>query len=120
MQTAKGWHPWLRLSPGSLAPLSCTNAFLEQIVLQCSKTIKSKVRAGNMKHRHSERLRNASACHPCVTQRVVPAVTVRLGASRAAGSEFHLSVVEMSRALHGLAVFNSILNVNYSFPSPAR
>lgn len=73
-----------------------------------------------MKHRHSERLRNASACHPCMTQRVVPAVTVRLGASRAAGSEFHLRVVEMSRALPGLAVFNSILNVNYSFPSPAR
>lgn len=51
-----------------------------------------------------------------MTQRVVPAVTVSLGAPRAAGSEFHFSVVEMSRALPGLAVFNDILNMNYTLP----
>lgn len=48
--------------------------------------------------------------------RSVPAVTVRLGAPGAAGSEFHFSVVEMSRALPGLAVFNGILNMNYTLP----
>lgn len=51
-----------------------------------------------------------------MTQSAVPAVTVRLGAPRAAGSEFHFSVVETSRALPGLAVFNGILNMNYTLP----
>lgn len=117
--TAKGWDPGFRLSPGSPAPLSCTHAFLEWIVLQYNKTIKSQGRAGNTKHRRSQRLRNASACQPQVTQRVVPGVTVSLGAPGAAGSEFHSGVVERSRALPGLAVFNSEYELHTS-RAPAR
>lgn len=51
-----------------------------------------------------------------MTRRVVPAVTVRLGAPRAAGSGFHFGVVEMNRVLPDLAVFNGIWNMNYTLP----
>lgn len=113
---SKGVGSWLGLSPGSPAPLSCTSAFLERITLRCNETIKSTERAGNARHRHSQRLRNASTCHPWVTQLVVPAVSVSLGAPGAAGSKFHFSVVGMSSALPGLAVFNGNLNMNYTLP----
>ena len=52
-----------------------------------------------------------------MTWDVVLAVAVRLVVLRAAGSEFHFSLVEMSGALPGLHVFcNGILNMsdNYS------
>lgn len=42
LNSRRGWDPWLRLSPGSPAPQSCTDAFSERIVLQCNKAIKAK------------------------------------------------------------------------------
>lgn len=81
--------------------------------------IKSQVHPGNTKHRRSQRLRNASACHPEMTRNVVPAVTVKLVILRAAGSEFHFSLVEMSGSFSGLGVFcNGILNISNTVPVP--
>ena len=54
-----------------------------------------------------------------MTRDVVPAVTVRLVVLRAAGLEFHLSLVEMSGALPVLGIFcNGILNTGNTIPVP--
>lgn len=83
--------------------------------------IKSQVHPGNTKHRRSQRLRNASACHPEMTRGVVPAVTVKLVILRAVGSEFHFSLVEMSGAFSGLVVFcNGILSNTVPVPQPGQ
>lgn len=54
-----------------------------------------------------------------MTRDVVPAVTVRLVVLRAAGSEFHFLLVEMSGALPALGVFcNGVPNMSNTVPVP--
>lgn len=54
-----------------------------------------------------------------MTWDVFPAVTVKLIVLRAAGSEFHFSLVDMSAALTVSDVFlNDILNMNNAVPVP--